>query len=463
MPWVSLVHHAAAWRAAWAERHLGQGRLAPTAREAEFLPAVLEIQDLPVSPVGRAIGLTIVGVMLVAMFWATVGQIDIVTVAQGKIVPSGHSKVIQPLESGVIRAIHVRDGQSVRRGDVLIELDPTVPGAELDRLRAEQGNMAVEAGRLRAVIRQEGEFQPPDGAAPAFVALQRRLLSEQLAEYQARVAAARHVIEQRKAALGATKTTMEQLEATVPMRTQRAMAFKRLVDQGYVGQLDYLNAERERVEGVQELARQRELLAQNQAALAESQKSFHALIYEFQQSRHAELSEKEARLATLNQELIKAAQRKELQRLTAPIDGVVQQLAVHTLGGVVTPAQQLLIVVPQDHPMEVEARIENKDIGFVAVGQPVEIKVETFQFTRYGLIEGKVRSISRDAVQVENGALVYAAAVTMDRSSMVVEGKEVSLSPGMNVTVEIKTGQRRLIEYFLSPLMQVKQESLRER
>lgn len=211
------------------------------------------------------------------------------------------------------------------------------------------------------------------------------------------------------------------------------------------------------------MARQRELLIQNQEALAESQKTYHALRSEFQQSRHAELSEKETKLSSMNQELIKAAQRKELQRLTAPLDGMVQQLAVHTLGGVVTPAQQLLIVVPRDNPLEVEARIENKDIGFVAVGQPVEIKVETFLFTRYGLISGTVRTVSQDALPLENGALVYAATVSLDRSSMLVDGREVSLSPGMNVTVEIKTGQRRLIEYFLSPLLKAKQESLRER
>lgn len=141
----------------------------------------------------------------------------------------------------------------------------------------------------------------------------------------------------------------------------------------------------------------------------------------------------------------------------------MQQLAVYTIGGVVTPAQQLMVIVPREQRLEVDAWIENKDIGFVAVGQPVEIKVETFLFTRYGLIAGKVMNISQDAVPLEKGGLIYAARVAMDRSTIVVDGKEVSLSPGMNVTVEIKTGQRRLIEYFLSPLLKAKQESLRER
>jgi hemolysin D len=159
----------------------------------------------------------------------------------------------------------------------------------------------------------------------------------------------------------------------------------------------------------------------------------------------------------------KAGQKADLQRLMSPIDGVVQQLAVHTVGGVVTPAQQLLIVVPQDHPVEVEAQVENKDVGFVKEGQPVEIKVETFPFTLYGTIPGTVLSVSDDAAPIEKVGLVYPTRVRMDRSTIAVEGKQVNLSPGMAVTVEIKTGKRRLIEYLLSPLLKSVKESLRER
>ena len=162
---------------------------------------------------------------------------------------------------------------------------------------------------------------------------------------------------------------------------------------------------------------------------------------------------------------MKAGQKAELQTLVSPIDGVVQQLAVHTVGGVVTPAQPLLIVVPQDHPVEVEAQVENKDVGFVQEGQEVEIKIETFPFTIYGTIPGKVLSVSDDAVPLdkEKGGLVYATRVSMDRATMQVEGRPVHLSPGMAVTVEIKTGRRRVMEYLLSPLLKSVNESLRER
>jgi hemolysin D len=165
----------------------------------------------------------------------------------------------------------------------------------------------------------------------------------------------------------------------------------------------------------------------------------------------------------LTRDVTKAGKRADLQRLIAPIDGVVQQLAVHTVGGVVTPAQELLIVVSQDHPVEVAAQVENKDVGFVKNGQIVEIKIETFPFTLYGTIPGTVLSVSDDAAPIDKVGLVYPTRVSMDRSTIVVEGKEVTLSPGMAVTVEIKTGQRRVIEYLLSPLVKSVKESLRER
>ncbi len=152
-----------------------------------------------------------------------------------------------------------------------------------------------------------------------------------------------------------------------------------------------------------------------------------------------------------------------IQRLASPIAGVIQQMAVHTLGGVVTPAQQLMVIVPHDHPIEVEAWIENKDVGFVSTGQPVEVKIDTFPFTTYGTVPGRILVVSRDAVQVDKVGLVYAARASLDRSAIVVDGRATPLLAGMSVSVEIKTGQRRLIEFFLSPLIRHARESLRER
>ncbi len=476
--------HWMVWKAAW-QADKGAGTICakrpkrPTGRSdkwfltpspsvsdkqaTEFLPAVLEIEQIPPSPIGRALLWTILAVFTVAGLWATLGWIDIVATAQGKIIPSGHSKIIQPYEAAVIASIQVQDGQVVKQGDVLIELDSTLNRADYDRVFNEYRATKVDVARLRALIKGLAAFEIPAGVDGAYAVLQQQLLRDQLAEYRAKIAAVQHLVDQRQAALEQTKENILRLEATVPMEAERAEAYKRLLEHEAVTKMDFLQAEGQLIDKTQELAGQKKKFQQDRAALAEADKHYRAMMLEFQQTKQAELSVLEIKAASLSQEVTKAGQRAGLQRLLSPIDGVVQQLAVHTVGGVVTPAQQLLLVVPQDHPVEVEAQVENKDVGFVYEGQPVEIKVETFQFTLYGTIPGHVLTVSDDAVPLEKIGLVYPTRVGMSRSTIQIDGKPVNLSPGMAVTVEIKTGQRRIIEYLLSPLLKSIQESLRER
>lgn len=455
------------WRAAREDEQRGMGRVAPAGKAAEFLPAVLEIQDVPPSPIGRAVAWTIMLVFVAGIVWATVGRIDIVAVAQGKVIPSGYSKVIQPViqqfESGIVAAIRVQDGSVVKKGDVLIELDPTQNRADRDRASNEHRAAKVDAARLRALIAGKAAFEVPADGDPQYVLLQQQLLKDQLSEYRARTEAALHLIDQRRAALEATRENIRRLEATVPIEAERAQAYKKLLEDQFVSKMDYLQFEEQRIDKAQELAGQQKKLVQDQAALAEAEKTYQAFVSEFQQTKQAELSATEMKAVSLAQEVVKTGQRTELQRLVSPIDGVVQQLAIHTVGGVVTPAQQLMVVVPQDHPVEVEAQVENKDVGFVKEGQVVEVKVESFPFTLYGTVPGRVLSVSDDAAPIEKVGLVYPTRVSLDRATIQVEGRQVNLSPGMAVTVEIKTGQRRLIEFFLSPLLKSVQETARER
>jgi hemolysin D len=459
----TLSRHWTVWKTVWRAESSQQLGTVRSGRATEFLPAVLEIQQAPPSPIGRAISWTIIGVFTAGILWATFGWIDIVATAQGKIIASGYSKVIQPYETGVIASIHVIDGQIVKRGEVLIQLDPTQNRADRDRASNEYRAAKVDAARLRALIAGRSTFDEPLDGDPPYIALQQQLLRDQLTEYQARIGAAQHLIDQRMAAVDQTKENIRRLEATVPMEAERADAYKKLLEHDAATKLDFLQAEQQRIDKTQELAGQRKKLVQDAAALSEAEKHYRVTVTEFQQAKQAELSTIETKAVSLVQEVTKAGQKADLQRLTSPIDGVVQQVSVHTVGGVVTPAQQLLIIVPQDHPVEAEAQVENKDVGFVREGQPVEIKVETFPFTLYGTIPGKVLSVSDDAVPIEKVGLVYPTRVSMDRSTIEVEGKQVNLSPGMVVTVEIKTGKRRLIEYLLSPLLKSVKESLRER
>ena len=465
-----LSRHWLVWRAAWqaeAEKGsgtLGSGFLTPSReRSTEFLPAVLEVQQAPPSPIGRAILWIIIAVFTASVLWATLGWIDIVATAQGKIIPNGHSKVIQPYESGVITAIHVQDGQLVKRGEILIELDPTLNRADQHRALNEYGAAKADSARLRALIAGHSTFEAPPDSDPQHVLLQRQLLRDQLAEYRARVGTAQHLIDQRRAAVDQTKENIRRLEATVPLETELAETIKTLLDDHAATKLEFIQAEQQRIDRTQELAGQRKKLHQDQSALSEAESNYRVIVSEFQQTQQAELSTVETKASLLTHDVMKAGQKADLQRLAAPIDGVVQQLAVHTIGGVVTPAQELLIVVPQDHPVEVAAQVENKDVGFVRNGQIVEVKIETFPFTLYGTIPGTVLSVSDDAAPIDKVGLVYPTRIGMDRSTILVDGKQINLSAGMAVTVEIKTGQRRVIEYLLSPLLKSVMESIRDR
>lgn len=452
-------------RAAWAAE---RGRPdAPVRRrdELEFLPAAVEIIESPASPAGRAMAWTVMGFFALAIVWASIGTIDVVAVAQGKIVSTGRSKVVQPLETGIVRAIHVTDGKAVKAGDVLIEFDPTQATADRERLSAELASTRVEAARLRASLADDPDraFVPPAGADGAVVAMHRALLVSQVAEHRARLAGIDDEIARRRSDRNAIQATVNKFERTIPLVRERASARMTLAEKGYSSRLQALEVQQQLVEQEQELAVARHRQEEIRSAIAALDQQRQQIIAEYRKTAFVTLSETEKRIAGRAQEVLKADQRRDLQTLTAPIDGVVQQLAVYTVGGVVTPAQPLMVIAPRNDPLEIEAMILNRDIGFVEVGQPVEIKLETFLFTKYGVIHGHVISVSRDAVQDEKQGLVYPARIALERTSVDVGGRTTALGAGMAVTAEIKTDTRRLIEYLLSPILRYRSESLRER
>lgn len=436
--------------------------------ELQFLPAALEIQETPPSPIGRAITWSIVVLFLLAVIWACFGKVDIVAVAQGKVVPSDRTKVIQPLEIGTVSAIHVKEGQRVKKGDLLIELDATGTQADATRLGNEYGTTQAELARASALVHAMQTNRTPVAHWPKstttdVLAPQQQLLTSQWQQYQSRLSALDSEHSRRQSELAGTEEQIKKLEATLPLVTERTESLKTLADKQLVARHDYLQLEQQRIEQSQDLASQkqhRQELIANLAQLKEQRKADAA---DALNKALADLTDAKRRGQGLNQESIKADQRNQLLSLTAPVDGVVQQLAVHTVGGVVTPAQPLMVIVPNEDSIEVEAVIDNKDIGFVHEGQQAEVKVGAFPFTKYGTLNAELIDVSDDAVQDEKRGLLFTARVLLEKNTMRIEDKLIHLSPGMAVTVEVKTGKRRLIEYVLSPLMQHVDESGRER
>src|SRR6476661_6811754 len=370
--------------------------------ELAFLPAALEIVETPPSPVGRATAATIVLVFCVALLWAWWGTIDIVASATGKIMPGDGTKVVQPFETGVVRAIRVQDGQVVSAGDVLIELDPTVNAAERDHLRNDLLAERLNIARLRAALAggddPMADFMPPTDADPELISTQRQLLLNQVTEHRAKIAALLRQQAQKEAEQATTAATIHKLETIVPVIQSRVDIRKTLVEKELGSKLSYFEVLQLLVEQQEEFSVQKSHLKETDAAIAAIRETRGQAAAEYRHTLSDELAKAEQKASGLAKDLIKAEQRTRLQQLTAPVDGVVQQLAIHTVGGVVTPAQSLLVVVPSDSRLEIEAMVSNRDIGFVHAGQDAEIKVDTFNFTRYGLLHGHVLSISQDAI-----------------------------------------------------------------
>lgn len=470
-----LARYRAIFKAAWAHRHelAGPQRLAD---EAAFLPAALSLQHTPVHPAPRRLAWAIVALFGIALAWSIIGQVDIVAVAPGKIIVSKRTKVVQPLERSVVQRILVKDGDHVQAGQALVELDPT--GASADKASVQEALRAAESDVLRsralldllqrspATSAQMPGLMPksiPAHWTPEDTRAAQAQLSAEWSDIAARLAKAQSEIVRRQAEAATVHELIAKLQATLPLARQREADFKALAAQGDISQHATQDCARERLEMERDLATQRARLLETQAALRESENTRTAYLAETQRNLHQREAEAELKRSQATQEQAKATQREKLTTLKAPVAGTVQQLAVHTEGGVVTEAQPLLVVVPGEATVTAEVMLENKDIGFVRPGQEAEIKLEAFLFTRYGTIPATVKTVTADAVNDEKKGAIFPVTLTLAKSTIDVDGQPVKLGPGMNLTAEIKTGKRRVIAYLLSPVQRAASESLRER
>lgn len=427
------------WCDAWQQRRqLSWPRF--RADEAEFLPAALAVQAAPVSPVGRWIARIMMLFVLVLIVWSCVGTIDIVATGHGRIVPTSRTKSLAAVEVARVNALYVREGQAVKAGDTLIELDTRVIDAERQKADGERQNALLEVARARALLDALETGRTPRLAEIPEMPHDRRLdaqhhLSGQWEDFLAK----RERLD----------TAIFRYWQSLPLATQRAVDYAALLSTRDISRHAWLEAEQKRIDIAGQLADAR---SQRKALLAETRRG-----------AQDALNDALRVLGDATQDARRAQAHGELLRLTAPIDGTVQELTVHTTGTAVPAAQPLMLIVPGDGPVELEAFIENRDVGFVKEDQAAKVKIDAFEYTKYGTVPARVVHVSRDAIQDEKKGLVYSVKVALERASLNVDGRQVPLSPGMSGSVEIKTGSRRVIEYVLSPLLRHGQESLHER
>lgn len=451
----SLGHHVGVIREAL-KADKARRKAHAKSTEVTFLPAALEVIERPVSPTGRVTTWALMVGLLVTIAWLVLGHVDVVASAPGKIVPSGAVKIVQSAGTGVVRAIHVRDGDRVRKGQVLIDLDTTLSSADLEQAR--KGLLAAEldVARNRAIadaLSGRGiHFNPPAGTPPDVALTQRRLIEAQVGAINSTTASLSAARASALSDADAAAAQRAKLDETVPILDHELEAMQRLDAKGYAPGMRLLELQRQRrgEAGDRDVA-----MAQQARGTSDARKFGQQIDQTREEARRvalADLAKAESEAILRREEVTKATRRSGLQRLVAPESGTVQQLAVHTVGGVVEAARTLMVVVPGEGGLEVEARVLNKDVGFVREGQPVTIKIEAFPFTRYGTVPGRVVSLSRDAVPDPKLGPTYVAQIRMDRSFLVVDGKRSPLSSGLTVTADVRTGSRRIISYLLSPV-----------
>jgi hemolysin D len=461
----ALVHHWRVARTALAEETARTAlRLAP--KEPDFLPAALSVIERPVSPTARVTAWVLLAGLAATLAWISGGKVDIVASAQGRILPVDDVKLVQAANTGVVRRIYVHDGDTVHKGEPLIDLDPTVSTAE--ETQAEKALLAadLDVARNQAIAEaldgQGVRFTPPAGTPPEVALTQRRLIEAQVAQSEA---AAASLSAARASALSDAQAASDQVRTygeTLPVLDRELAAMHGLEGKGYAPGLKLLELERQQ----HSEAGQRDVAQAQQArSLSEARKFGQQMDQSREQARQTALSDlaKAQSEAMLRQEeLTKARQKSHLQRLTAPVDGTVQQLSIHTVGGVVEAVRTLMVVVPNG-ALTVEAKVLNKDVGFVRPGQRAVVKLEPFPFTRYGAIPGRIDAVSPDSVDDRKAGPVYVARISLLRTTINRGDRIVPLGPGMAVTADIQTGRRSILSYLVSPINRARLEAARER
>jgi hemolysin D len=432
---------------------------------AMFSTAAIALRRQPPARVARMITWSICFMALALFTYASLAAMDIVVTAQGRVSALGKSKVIQPLDAGVVKAIAVRDGQAVKAGDVLVELDATATLADRDRLQREFHETQADVLRLNALLSGGQPWRQTPDLPGAMVANQQAVLASRRSEQEFRIAALDADIVRRTADRDAIAASIDQLRNSLPLVKQKHDMREELASTGHVARTGVIETRLELLNMEKDLSVQGKRLSEAEAGLNASMQQRKQAEAEFRARVSAELIDATRKHDAVHQELLKAAQRRDLQTLRSPIDGVVQQLAVTTVGGVVTQAQPLMTIVPHNALLDVEAQVMNRDIGHVKVGQRVINKVETFDFTRFGYLEGTVQWVGTDAVNDPKLGPVYPVRIKLHavQTPNVVRGLQGTVTAGMNVTSDIRTGERRMIEYFIAPLLRYKQEALRER
>jgi membrane fusion protein, hemolysin D len=444
---------------------------------ADFSPPLLRIQQKPPAPLAGWMLRLLIALLAALLLWATFGRLDIVAVADGKLVPSSYLKIVQPAEQGIVKEILVREGEKVEAGQVLIRMDAVLTQADVKAIRADHDNKRLALRRIDAQL--AGKTFARERGDPA------ELYTQVAAQYAANVRAYENALAQERAQLdkarhdlAAAEATKAKLEQVLPHYIEQEKAFEKLTNDGFAGRIMLGEKKRERVEKEQDLRTQEFTIRSNRALIEQSEQKIAQITADYRRQLQTEHVDVAVQLQKADQELAKLSHRQGLLELRAPQPGIVKDLATHTVGTVAAPGTILMTLVPERDKLVAEVWLSNQDVGFVRAGQAAKLKLAAFQFQKYGLLDGKVLHINADATEAPSpntrsdaltgrdrpmGSLAFRTLVELAGQELLADGRRYPLQPGMQVTGEIHLGTRSIVEYLLSPVQKAFHEAGRER
>ena len=418
----------------------------------EFLPIIAEIEEEPINPAGQTVFWLIITLIFLTSLWLYFGKVDVVVSSRGKIIPDGEIKIIQPLETGVIKDILVKEGDFVKRGQVLVEIDSSTTQPELNALQKNLKYTKEENNRLNALIKNEKYNASSASSA------QEMLYESSIEDLKAQLNIKKMEMKQIQEQIKTTKAEKDNYTRILALNMDKERRLKNVIDIIALEDLEKVKIENANYRTniaslnfkIQELLHQEEKIASE----------YNYIKSNFKTQLLNQLTDKELKEISLESDIEKITFRNEKQRIVSPVDGYVNTLLIHTIGGVVTPAKEIISIVPVNTQLSAKVRVMNKDIGFIKPNMPVQIKIDTFDFQKYGMLNGVVSEVSKDSIEAPKEGLVYDVFIKPTTQSLMVDGKQHHISTGMSLTAEIKVGKRRIIEFFIYPIIKYWNEAI---
>ena len=425
----------------------------------EFKPLLVELEDSPTSPLARWLFWILTVMMIFIVSWLYFAKVDVVVSARGKVIPSGEIKVVQPIESGIVKKILVKEGDLVKKGQVVMEIDPSVTETNLESKITNAKLLNIEVERLKALISNRrfsiNKFQE---VTPNVIKTQTSLYNSTKQSQQQQINLVRKQLEQAREQLNSLKSDISRINQLYNITKKREQKLFLVLD--IIARKDYELVYNQMIDYEQQLAMKRHEALGIKAKISELNQQIKLIKEEYKNKLLEELTQKRKELTVLNAEVASIKFQNAKQLIKSPVNGYISKLLVHTEGGVVTPAEKLMMIIPKDAPLIFKVTVLNQDIGFVKKDMNVSVKIDTFSFQKYGLIEGTVIHVADDAIEDEKMGPIYEILIQPHDYFLEYGREKFAINSGMSITAEMKVGKRRVINFFIYPLIRYLDEGM---